>query len=92
VFVFDADTNQNTLASVIAGGTNSGNGAAFAPQLSASGRRVVFGSESSNLVTGDGNGSNTDVFVRDHRNDLDESILAGYWHWLADVHQKKRLK
>ncbi len=42
-----------------------GNGASSNPRLNADGRRLVFDSRASNLVADDGNGSLSDVFLRD---------------------------
>ncbi|MGE4073296.1 MAG: hypothetical protein AB7E72_19165 [Lysobacterales bacterium] len=55
---------QAELASRATDGTG-GNGASGHPRLNADGTRMVFDSQASNLVTADGNGSLSDVFLRD---------------------------
>ena len=64
VFVRDMDLALTTLVSVTTDGLRSGNRASHAPQMTPSGRHVVFGSESTDLVTGDTNGLD-DIFIRD---------------------------
>jgi Tol biopolymer transport system component len=63
VFVHDRQTGQTERVSVSTAGVQ-GNGANFAPAISADGRYVAFSSDASNLVPGDTNGA-TDTFVRD---------------------------
>jgi Tol biopolymer transport system component len=63
VFVRDRKTGAITLVSATSSGVG-GNGFSSGPSISASGRFVAFGSDSSNLVGGDTNIA-TDVFVRD---------------------------
>ena len=63
VFVHDRLTHTTRRVSVSSRGVQ-GLGPSWEPRLSADGRRVVFTSRASNLVTGDRNGT-TDVFVRD---------------------------
>lgn len=65
VFVRDRQTNQTTRISVSSGGMQ-GNGASFAPSISADGRYVVFMSWASNLVPEDTNGRQ-DVFLHDRQ-------------------------
>ena len=63
VFVHDIATGALIrVSSAVGGGV--ADGASSAPALSADGRRVVFQSAASNLVTDDTNGA-SDVFVRD---------------------------
>lgn len=62
VFIHDLLSGSTFLASLSTLGTQA-NGASFAPNLSASGRFVVFESGASNLVVGDD--AQIDVFVRD---------------------------
>jgi Tol biopolymer transport system component len=64
VFVRDLVSGSNILVSVDVTGTRSGNGISYAPSISSDGRYVAFTSSSTNLVSGDTNGT-TDVFVRD---------------------------
>ena len=77
VFVNDRVTTVTTRVSVDDSGTQS-NADSFRPSISADGRYVVYYSEASNLVPGDGNGS-TDVFVYDRRSGATKrvSVAAG---------------
>jgi Tol biopolymer transport system component len=61
IFVRDRQTGITTIVSVDSGGTE-GNLDSSAPAVSADGKFVAFESLSSNLVTGDGNGS-SDIFT-----------------------------
>jgi Tol biopolymer transport system component len=63
VFVRDLQTGSIARVSTDVNG-GQGNGASFAPSISADGRYVAFTSDASNLVPGDTNGSE-DMFVRD---------------------------
>ena len=65
IFVYDTVTNTTRRVSVGTGGTQA-NGFSFAspPSISADGRYVAFESSSSNLVSGDTNGT-SDIFVYD---------------------------
>ncbi len=63
VFVHDRRTGRTTRVSVASDGTQ-GNSDSLAPQLSADGRYVAFGSYASNLVPGDTNAEH-DGFVHD---------------------------
>jgi Tol biopolymer transport system component len=65
IYVRDFLQEGLTWVSMGLGGV-AGDGDAFDPALSASGRYVVFDSSSSNLVAGDGNGQ-TDIFVHDRK-------------------------
>jgi Tol biopolymer transport system component len=65
VFVKNLRTGEMTLVSADAAGTE-GNGFSFIASLSDNGRFVAFGSDASNLVPDDGNGT-SDVFVKDLR-------------------------
>lgn len=62
VFVRDTALGTTTRVSVDGSGAQ-GNGASLRPLISADGRRIVFESAASNLVSGDTNGA-IDVFVR----------------------------
>lgn len=63
VFVHEVQTGQTSLASIDSAGVQ-GNGWSSASSMSADGRFVAFGSDSSNLVPADFNGV-SDVFVHD---------------------------
>lgn len=63
VFVRDLQAGVTERASVTPSNTDA-NGPSQSPRLSADGRWLVFDSQASNLVTGDGNGQ-ADVFLRD---------------------------
>src|SRR5688572_15870911 len=65
VFVRDLMAGTTTLVSVDANGLRSGTRTSRSPVISANGRRVVFESLASNLVTNDFNGGGLDTFVRD---------------------------
>jgi Tol biopolymer transport system component len=64
IVLINMETGQTNLVSVNATGTGDGNGPSRNPMLSYDGRFVVFGSQASDLVTGDNNGF-SDIFVRD---------------------------
>ncbi len=67
VFVHDRQTGITTKVSVSSSGEQA-NGASFTrPSINADGRFVAFGSEATNLVANDTNGSVPDVFVRDRQ-------------------------
>lgn len=77
VYVVNRATGALTLISVATDGTLANGpsgvfdfGAAIAPVMSDDGRFVVFGSEATNLVSGDTNGQR-DVFLRDRDTDQD---------------------
>ena len=63
VFVHDRQTGTTTRVSTAAEGGDP-NGGSYSPVLTADGRLVVFLSDATNLVAGDGNGVR-DVFVHD---------------------------
>ncbi len=70
IFVFDQVTGTTRLVSGVDGSpTQTGDGSSRYPVMSADGRSIVFGSDSTNLVTGqvdpNRNFSNTDLFVFD---------------------------
>ncbi len=65
VFVRDLRAATTTLLSVDTNGVQSGVHASHTAMISADGRRVVFVSAASNLVTNDFNGFGSDIFVRD---------------------------
>jgi Tol biopolymer transport system component len=62
VFVRDRQTGETERVSVSSAGTQ-GNGHSVHPTISADGRFVAFESSASNLVPGDTNGANGDIFV-----------------------------
>ena len=62
IFVYDRQNCQTQRVSVSTGGDQA-NGDSFLPRFSTDGRRLVFESDASNLVTGDLLGF-TDVFIR----------------------------
>jgi archaellum component FlaF (FlaF/FlaG flagellin family) len=67
VFMRDRKTGKTRRVSVRSNGTQ-GNGPSSIPDISNSGRFVVFLSSASNLVPGDSNGV-ADIFVRDRKKD-----------------------
>lgn len=64
IFVHDRETGQTSRVSVDSQG-NQSNGSSKAPSISADGRYVTFESHASNLVEGDANGNESDIFVHD---------------------------
>jgi len=62
IFVHDRQTRQTLIVSVTTG--SFANGDSLWPSISADGRWVAFGTDASNLVTGDTNASG-DILVRD---------------------------
>jgi Tol biopolymer transport system component len=64
VLVRDVVSGATTLVSVAPDGVTPGNGNSFEPGIDATGRRVVFTSVASNLVSG-GTGGGLHVYVRD---------------------------
>jgi len=64
VFVRDRISRTTTRASVATGGTQANRDSYGPAAISADGRYIAFGSDASNLVAGDTNGT-SDVFVRD---------------------------
>jgi uncharacterized repeat protein (TIGR01451 family) len=64
VFVYDRQTGTTSLVSVALGG-GAANAFSSTPSLSADGRYIAFASSASNLIAGDTNVFNVDVFVRD---------------------------
>jgi hypothetical protein len=63
IFLHDRVSRQTERVSVVSGGGQS-NGPSRAPGVSLGGARVVFASDATNLVTGDGNGKR-DVFLHE---------------------------
>jgi Tol biopolymer transport system component len=63
IFLRDTQTGITTRLSVDSSGTQ-GNEDSYSPSISADGRFVVFGSDATNLVSGDTNGK-SDIFLRD---------------------------
>ncbi|MGI9295727.1 MAG: TolB family protein [Pseudomonadales bacterium] len=68
VFVHDLTSGQTTRVSVDSNG-NEGNGDSYTASISADGQLVGFGSDASNLVPDDTNGSQ-DAFIHDRYNGL----------------------
>lgn len=64
VYVFDRQRSEMERVSLASDGTE-GNSDSMEPAISADGRYVAFRSLASNLVTGDGNGEISDIFVHD---------------------------
>jgi Tol biopolymer transport system component len=65
IFVHDIQTGETTLVSVATDGTQ-GDSLSLLPSISSDGRFVAFYSNSTNLVSGDTNGT-SDVFVHDQQ-------------------------
>jgi cysteine-rich repeat protein len=72
VYVHDRQSGVTEMASVSSQGAQ-GNATSSAVSISPSGRFVAFNSNSTNLVSGDGNGT-TDVFVRDRESGTTERV------------------
>lgn len=72
IFVYDRQNCQTQRVSVSTGGDQA-NGDSFLPRFSTDGRRLVFESDASNLVTGDLLGF-TDVFIRNVPNAQTERV------------------
>ena len=76
-FIRDLQTGVTELVSVASNGTpgnkNSDRYGWGEPSISADGRYVAFGSEASNLVSGDTNNS-SDIFVRDRQTGITELV------------------
>jgi uncharacterized repeat protein (TIGR01451 family) len=64
IFVYDRVNGSNTLVSVNAAGTGSGNSGSYDLRISADGRYIAFLSNASDLVANDAN-ERGDVFLRD---------------------------
>jgi Tol biopolymer transport system component len=75
VFVRDRAAGTTVRASVDSVGVE-GNAASTKPRISGDGRFVAFGSEASNLVSGDTNGSR-DIFVHDLVSSTTERVSVG---------------
>jgi Tol biopolymer transport system component len=66
VYVRDVTGGVTVLLSVAPDGTSEGNGDSFRPSMTPDGRYIVFSSAATNLqTTVDGNGSTSDLFLRD---------------------------
>lgn len=70
LFVHDAQTSQNTRASVASNGTQVTIFTVYNPSISADGRYVAFQSDDANLVASDTNGA-YDIFIHDRGPSLD---------------------
>jgi len=66
IFVHDRQTGKSALVSVDSGGVQ-GNGLSKSPAISGDGRYVAFQSYAYNLVSGDTNGTTSDIFVHDRQ-------------------------
>ncbi|MGW0535315.1 RICIN domain-containing protein [Streptomyces sp. NPDC003032] len=76
IFVWDRQSGATERVSVASDGSE-GNNYATSSSISADGRHVAFGSQATNLVTGDSNGKQ-DVFLRDRRTGTTERVsLSG---------------
>ncbi len=64
IYVHDMRTGETQAASLIDGGTSTGDTISISPSLSGDGRLVAFSSESTDLVAGDTNETG-DTFLRD---------------------------
>jgi hypothetical protein len=73
IFVLDRGTGSTTRVSVDSVGAE-GNSDSFYPAISADGRYVAFFSSASNLVSGDANGNNGDIFIHDQKTGLTELV------------------
>jgi Tol biopolymer transport system component len=67
VFVHDRQTGITSRVSVSSSGVQGNGPSGTRPSLSADGRYVAFGSEATNLVANDANGTAPDIFVRDRQ-------------------------
>jgi hypothetical protein len=65
-FLYDAGSDSIERVSVATGGAQA-NGPSFSSSVSSDGRYVAFQSEATNLVAGDTNGNDADIFVRDRQ-------------------------
>ena len=77
VFVRDRQTSTTVRISLSSGGVQGNNGS-WDAAISSDGRFVAFGSDASNLVTGDTNGVG-DIFVRDRDTDADGIFDEAEW-------------
>ncbi|MCA1841983.1 MAG: hypothetical protein LC792_02085 [Actinobacteria bacterium] len=75
VFVYDIAGKTVSLVSADANGASAA-GASNRPSLSINGRRIVFQSEASNLVSGDTNGK-VDIFMRDMSSGTNTIVSSG---------------
>jgi len=75
IFVRDRQTGHTERVSVNTAGTQ-GNGTSFAPVISPDGRLVAFTSSSTNLASGDTNGT-ADIFVHDRQTGKTERVSVG---------------
>ena len=76
VFVYDKNSNQSSIVSVVTGGATLGNGNSSLPSISADGRWVAFVSLATNLVPGDTNGE-SDVFLHDRQTGTTTRVSVG---------------
>jgi Tol biopolymer transport system component len=75
IFVHDRDSGTTTRVSLDSDGTQ-GDNHSRTPSISADGRYVAFGSDASNLVTGDTNGT-ADLFLHDRQTGETTLVSAG---------------
>lgn len=90
VFVRDRQNGTTERVSISSSGKK-GNSYSVSPSIRADGRLVAFGSNSSNLVTGDTNGTQ-DIFVRDRQAGITERVSisssgeqANDWSYAASI-------
>jgi Tol biopolymer transport system component len=76
VFVHDLVSGSNTLVSVSAYGSYSGNGPSWEPAISGDGRYVAFASYATNLVVNDTNNA-ADVFFARPSGGIDHARQRG---------------
>jgi Tol biopolymer transport system component len=74
VFVHDRQTRTTERVSVDSAGTQGNGSFSGEPSISADGRFVAFTSDARNLVPGDTNGINADVFVHDRQTRTTERV------------------
>lgn len=85
IFLHNTRSGKTTRVSVNDTGVG-GNGSSANPTMSADGRYIAFDSVADNLVAGDTNGSNNDVFIHDRKTDtttrasLDPSGAEANWY------------
>lgn len=72
IFIHDRKSDTTEIISVASDG-NGGDGISFSPEISADGRYVVYFSDSTNLVSGDGNGT-FDIFLYDRKKGSTERV------------------
>lgn len=76
VYLHDT-TNQTTEIISVSSSGGSNNGVASRPDVSSDGRFVTFDSNSTNLVSGAGSGTHSEVYVRDRQNGTTQVVTSG---------------